>query len=52
MNTDHHNNGRTKMVAQSPAALKYKYYNFGLSQSEGFRPFPKGGTGTHPPGEY
>ena len=30
------------MVAQSPVALEYEYYNFGLSQSEGFRPLPKG----------
>ena len=37
----YHNNGRTKMVTHSPAALEYEYYNFGLSQSEGFRPFPK-----------
>ena len=39
--------GRTKMVAQSPAALEYLYYNLGLNQWEGFRPFrSKGDTGT------
>ena len=36
----YHNNGHTKMVAQSPAALEY--YNFWSQPIGGLKPFPKG----------
>ena len=47
---NYHNNGRTKMVAQSPAALEYEYYNFGLSQSEALDRYQRGHG--HPPGVH